>query len=294
MKTFGYSIRTDKKNAIIPVRPGINRRELHWKRSFAQNLLSTLILLSSHTVEAHEYWIEAENYTPDAGQTVALTTRVGQFFAGDEVLNIEQLYSDYSVISRKQRINVSGSLATTPPAYIEIPEEGTYIVGQRTLRSQVKMDPEKFSNYLKAQGLDAALQKVDWSKSDEDPIVENYSRCVKAIIQSGDQPETSILDTPFGYTLELVPHSDPKQTRAGDSFKIQLLFEGKPLNNAQITSINKQHPEKSIKTRTNIKGYADIALPYAGIWMLNTVHIINSKETDWESFWANLTFSIPE
>ena len=250
------------------------------------------MLAISSATHAHEYWIEADNYTPGTGDTVSLTTRVGQFFAGDEVLNIEQFYSDYSVNSRSGRIPVLGSLATTPPAYIEIPASGTYIVGQRTVRSQVKMNPEKFSLYLKKQGLNNALLKVDQTKSDEDPIIENYSRCVKAIIQSGAEPETSTLSIPLGYTLEIVPYSNPYKTQAGERFKIQLLYRGKPLINAQISSINKQHPEQTIKTRTDKEGYADIELPYAGIWMLNAVHIIPAEETDWESFWANLSFRI--
>lgn len=250
------------------------------------------MLIVCSSADAHEYWIEADNYRPDPGQVVALTTRVGQGFTGDEVLNIKLFYSDYSVVTRKQRKNVSGSLATTPPAYIETPVEGSYIVGQRTRRSRVEMDPQKFSAYLEKQGLEHVLQAVDWPKSDESPITENYSRCVKAIIQSGPEPETDILSEALGYTLEIIPYSNPAQTQAGDLFRIQLLYEGKPLQNSQITALNKQYPEQAIKSRTDSEGYAQIVLPYGGIWMLNTVHIIAAQETDWESFWANLTFEV--
>lgn len=251
------------------------------------------MLIASSSAHTHEYWIEADNYRPDPGQTVALTTRVGQFFAGDEVLNIKQFYSDYSVVSRKERKAVSGSLATTPPAYIEIPESGSYIVGQRTRRSKVEMNPEKFSAYLEKQGLEHALQDVDWTKNDANPITENYSRCVKAVIQSGPAPETDVLSHPLGYTLEIIPHSDPAKTQAGDLFRFQLLYEGAPLQNTLITALNKQYPEQAIKSRTDPEGYAQIMLPYAGVWMLNSVHIIAAQETDWESFWANLTFELP-
>jgi len=292
MKTFGYSSSPGKRNAIIPIRPRIHKPVLARLKPLNKSLLAVLILTASSTIQAHEYWIEADNYTPDKGQIVALTTRVGQFFAGDEVLNIEQFYSDYSVNSAGGRVPVSGSLATTPPAYIEIPESGTYIVGQQTVLSQVKMNPEKFSLYLEKQGLDDALLKVDQTKSDEDPIVEDYSRCVKAIIQSGEEAETSTLSVPLGYTLEIVPYSSPVETNAGDYFTIQLLYQGGPLRNAQISSINKRHSEQIIKTRTDEQGYAEILLPYAGIWMLNAVHIIPATRTDWESFWANLSFSI--
>lgn len=253
-----------------------------------------MAVINSSTIQAHEFWIEADNYRPEPGQVVALTTRVGQLFAGDEVLNIEQFYSDYSVASRKQRVAVSGSLATTPPAYIEIPEPGTYIVGQRTQRSQAKMNPQKFIAYLEKQGLNDALPLVDMSKSDDNPITEHYSRCVKAIIQSGAQPDTSILSTPLGYTLEIIPHSNPAATKPGEIFRVQLRYLDKPLHNAQITALNKQHPKHVIQTRTDLQGYAELELPYDGVWMLNAVHIIAAKQTDWESFWANLSFELPQ
>ncbi len=258
-------------------------------------LLAGISLLATPLIaQAHEYWIEADNYAPAPGDRVALSTRVGQYFAGDEVLNIKDFYSDYSVNSIQGRIPVSGSLATTPPAYIDVADNGTYIVGQRTLRSQVEMNPKKFSEYLKKQGLLDTLQAVDYSKSDEDPIVEDYSRCAKAIIQSSEQGSTSILSTPLGYTLELIPYSNPIQSSAGEVFRVQLLYKGSAMANAQITSLNKNHPESPIKTRTDSDGYSDITLPYAGIWMMSSVHIIPAENTDWESFWANLTFQIPD
>jgi len=292
MKPFRDQSLSKKTGAIIRTRPSPNKYSNKQMGRQLANLISIALAAGSNTAYAHEYWIEADNYAPEPGNTVALTVRVGQDFVGEEVLNIKDFYSDYSVSSKAGRQPVSGSLATTPPAYITIAETGTYIVGQRTVRSQVKMNPEKFSQYLKKQGLDDALKNVDYSKSDENPITEDYSRCAKAIIRSGTMSETDVLSTALGYTLELIPYSDPARLKAGDTFTVQLRYEDQPMANAQITGLNKHKSEFPVKIRTDNEGYAHITLPYSGTWMLSSVYIIPGIDSDWESFWANLSFSL--
>lgn len=262
-------------------------------KQLARFSLLMLLTFSSSASIAHEYWIEADNYTPEQGDTVALSTHVGQFFIGDEVPNIDALYSDYSVITPTGKSPVLGSLATDPPAYIETEQAGSYIVGQRTLRSLVDMTSEDFTQYLNKQGLEFIIPKIDRNRYEENPITEAYSRCVKSIIQTKGNHSADSLSTAFGYTLEIMPLSNPAQTSINDAFSIQLLYESSPLKNTQVLALNKDNADAPIIFRTNDQGIASLKLPYSGVWMLNAVHIIPSKgASDWESFWANLTFNI--
>ncbi len=259
--------------------------------------ISTIVVayslgMSINPVFAHEFWIETSNHSPSTGEVVSLSTHVGQTFAGDEVPNIKEFYSDYSVITPSGRSPVLGSLASDPPAYIEIKENGTYIVGQRTLRSWVELPPDEFIEYLNKQGMEFIVPQVAQNRSESNPIREAYSRCVKSIIQTKLDGPSAHLSKALGYTLEIIPLSNPRNTIKNEMFEVQVLYEGNPLENAKIQGLNKMYADAPITTRTDARGIAKLELPYAGLWMFHTVHMIASTESDWESFWANLTFEI--
>ena len=53
----------------------------------------------------------------------------------------------------------------------------------------------------------------------------------------------------------------------------------------------------ALSTRTGADGVASLDLTRAGEWMLSCVHMVPSedtKEADWQSLWASLTFARPE
>lgn len=248
---------------------------------------------------AHEFWIQASDYMPKVGEVVSLTTNVGQDFVGKDVPNIEEFYTDYSVLSAQGRSPVLGSLATNPPAYIDIEQAGTYIVGHRTERSYIEIKAEKFSKYLESQSLDSIFPLMKARGLHGKLAKEVYSRCIKTIIQTNDAKSKeasadALLSTPLGYTLELIPLSNPAGFNPGDIFKLQLLYDGQALENAKLTAINKTDPEQKTVLRTDAQGMAAFELSKAGVWMIHGVHMIPVQryEAVWESFWANLTFQI--
>ncbi len=261
-------------------------------------LASILISLCSSSSTAHEFWIEASDYAPQIGEVVSLTTWVGENFIGDEVPNIEEFYSDYSVQSKTGRTAVLGSLATDPPAYIKASNSGVYLIGQRTHRSLVELEPEKFVTYLKNKGMEYIIPLLKERDLEGKIAREYFSRCAKALIQA-DNPgteQTALLELskPMKYTLEIIPLSNPASLNSGDSFNFQLLYEGQPRSHAEVIAVNRSNPEETFLVSTNENGMTSIQLTQAGIWMLSSVHMvpIDEPEADWESFWANLTFEI--
>ena len=51
----------------------------------------------------------------------------------------------------------------------------------------------------------------------------------------------------------------------------------------------------TIRATTDAEGRFEFALPFAGRWMLNAVHMVaatDSPEVEWDSFWGSLTFEL--
>jgi len=77
---------------------------------------------------------------------------------------------------------------------------------------------------------------------------------------------------------------------------VRLLFNGKPIEGVQITAFSRADPGNRQRVRTDADGRAKIALPTAGPWLLNAVHMLPPtppEKADWTSLWASMTFARP-
>lgn len=269
------------------------------------SLFCVVLITINLPLAAHEFWILADDFSPDINQTVSLRTEVGQVFVGDDVPNIEEFYSDYSVLSASGREPIQGNLATSPPAYFETTQAGSYIVGQRTLRSVVELEADEFVTYLKKQGMEYIIPRLTERNLDGKLAKEAFSRCAKAIVQTSEpfgktpEIEQALLSTPLNYSYEIIPLSNPRLLKVGETFKIRLEYEGQPQANAEVLSISQKttlqdQQYHGQRFRSNNRGIVEIPMTTAGIWMFSAVHMEqrNRYEADWESFWANLTFKI--
>ncbi len=105
-------------------------------------------------------------------------------------------------------------------------------------------------------------------------------------------------ETPLGLPLEIVPLNQPYGLLPGDSFRMELLHEGKPLVGAKIYAekyyekpLQKPYPSEALLTRTSRtdrNGIANINLHSAGWWVLFTVHELDDMEKDGQSGIATL------
>ena len=75
------------------------------------------------------------------------------------------------------------------------------------------------------------------------------------------------------------------------------ILRGKPLPGRALSCVNRYRGALMSKTvRTDSNGKASFALGRGGDWLLSLVHMEASKEegADWRSYWASLSFSLPE
>ncbi|MBC7717948.1 MAG: DUF4198 domain-containing protein, partial [Pseudorhodobacter sp.] len=102
-----------------------------------------------------------------------------------------------------------------------------------------------------------------------------------------------------GFTLGLIPPTDPQPLRGGGAFTVQLLYLNQPLRGA----LGKALPQTAagdaqaaqITGRTDSQGRVTLPLSHGGVWLINAVHMVPAPpqyNAEWESVWSSLTFEV--
>ncbi len=175
-------------------------------------------------------------------------------------------------------------------------KDGVYAVAVQTAPKILKLEAEVFNDYLVSDGLPHIYRLRAKEKSLDQPAVERYSKSPKALVRVGDGKGGDPYQ-PLGLPLEIVPLTDPFSRKVGDALKVRVLFDGKPLADANL---GWDHPgdgqDPAGTVRTDSKGEALIPVARAGLMTIRLTHMTRPKTKDyeWESFWTTLTFRIPE
>ena len=104
-------------------------------------------------------------------------------------------------------------------------------------------------------------------------------------------------DRLLGLELELLAEKHPARLGPGRVLPVRILYQDRPLAHHPVRAMWEEDPGVSLDVRTDEDGRARFELPRAGVWMVRAVHMVEAEEGldfDWESFWASLTFEIPE
>ncbi len=234
-----------------------------------------LAFLIASPAAAHDFWIEPSTFHPAAGERVTAALRVGMKLLGDPVPRVPELIDRFFIRGNGDERPVVGRGGMEPAGIAYISGPGLHWIGYQSNASPLTLDPKKFAGYLRDEGLPTVPQGP-----------ERFYRCAKALLDTpGDSGK--VLDTPLGFTFELVPRKNPYTTR---ELPLTLLFRGKPVANAQVVAMNK---DEEVKVRTDARGRATVRIAHPGFWLIKAVHMEPApKESGvaWESWWASITF----
>ena len=261
----------------------------------AQRLAGVVLVVQmvGATLLAHDMWIEPTTFTPEPGDIVGARLRVGQDFIGDPLRRDDALIDQFVVQAAAGRKPLVGRPGADPAGLLRVDAPGLMVIGYRSHPSTVEQTAEKFSQYLKDEGLEtiAALRA---RRGETGAVRELFSRCAKSLVLSGTVQPTEG-DHALGFTLELVAEKNPYTTTAGQELPVRLTYEGRPLADGLVVAINRNNPTEKLSARSDANGRVHFRLPQGGQWLIKAVHMIPAKadaQADWESFWATLTFEI--
>jgi uncharacterized GH25 family protein len=251
-------------------------------------------LLTAPTL-AHDFWIEPSSFHPPAGSELAVSLRVGEHFRGDPVPRMDARIVKFVLASASGETPIGGLPATDPAGLVKVGAPGLSVIGYRSQRTAITLEAEKFEKYLADEGLDDVLAARKTRGEQGKAGNEVYSRCAKSLI-AVDGTGKSGFDRALGFTLEIVAETNPVKLRAGETMRVRVLHEGKPLAAALVKAIALADPENTLTARSGKDGRVALNFARKGVWLVKTVHMVAApKETgaDWESLWASLTFEMP-
>lgn len=258
------------------------------------------------SLTAHEFWVTPSQWVLEPGARATILANVGDQFPGansfttPDRIDTVRLVGPASeiVIPRpyrreKDSLAADAQIPTTPGTYI-----GVVVVKPRVGE---KSGPV-FQQHIAHQGLDDVRDYRAKHGETEKPVRERYSRYGKTLLRVGIGGSSSHVTAPLGLRIELVPQVDPTTLRAGSTLRLRLLLDGQPAPNALVGAIYasaKGSPETwPLTGRTDAKGDVAFRLHDVGPWLIRAVRTVRrTGETgelasDWESYWASLSFQL--
>jgi hypothetical protein len=265
-----------------------------------RGMLALFLLLAALPAAAHEFWLWADPFAGAAGGLSRLTLNVGEYFTGEAIpfgaMQTAAIRHYAAGISANLRDRIPAD-ALLPDLPIRLAQAGTHLIAYDSQPTGITLPADKFHAYLHDEGLDGIIRRREATGRAQTPGRERYRRHVKALLNAGGRTDPAYAVS-TGQRLEIVPLADPYAGAAGDALGFRLLFDGKPLAGALAKAWHKRGGQTLIiRARTGPDGKVEFDLPYAGPWMVSVVHMIpvtGSAEVDWDSFWGNLTFELPE
>ncbi len=241
---------------------------------------------------AHDVWIEPTTFSPKPGQLVGVRLRVGENLHGDPMPLVPGLVNQFIVESAIDRKPIRARHRAEEAGVLRVASPGMQIIGYRSNRSAITLDGDKFTQYLKEEGLDAVVDLRARRNEADAGAREVYSRCAKSLVLSGSPSETHG-DRTLGFPLELLAERNPYTIARGEKLPVRLTFQGQPLAGALVVAMNSQSPADKQAARTDVDGRVWFRLHPGGMWLIKSVHMVAAPagvDAEWESFWASLTF----
>ncbi|QTA92579.1 DUF4198 domain-containing protein [Desulfonema magnum] len=225
--------------------------------------------------QAHNLWLNPDNFYPSVGSTVNIGIGWGHKFPAnrvDQEIKKDQLEEIRAV--DPDGLDVSLEKVSVKLYRLKIEKAGAYVVVAR-------IKPGFFT------------KTTDGRKWGDKTTVTNSIKCTnfhirtKTVIVAGGADKN--LGHAAGQPLEVIPLADPSNLKNSGTFPVKILFEGKALPKADIKAtyagfvtedVAPHNPKKNhghkhhhpVETVTDDQGRAELKLDRAGYWMILLSH----------------------
>jgi len=254
-----------------------------------------LLLLAARPAAAHEFWLEAIDYTPKPGTSVPIVFRNGQGFVGDSYPFLKELTRRFWIAEAKGDRAIKAIEGDDPAGEVKFSQPGLTIVAYHGKPQSVTFETfERFVDNLKEEGLESLAEMHQRQGKPAAGINELFTRHAKALVQVGKGAGN---DRPVGMPLELIAETNPYLAVPGSPVVVRLLHNSRPLAGTMIKTFHLKDPQSPRRVRTDEQGRATIELPLAGEYLVNAVHMLEppaGENAHWFSLWASLTFARPK
>jgi uncharacterized GH25 family protein len=258
-------------------------------------------LVSASPASAHDHWIAPSNFRPAVGERIELALHVGHPQEFESQLRDPRRIVLFETFGPDGKaLPVLGIDGKPPAGLFKAKAPGTYLVAYQSNHAFVELEPAKYAEYLRTEGLEDIQAERERRGETALPGRDSYARFDKALLSvPGGAPSSAGFERVVGMPFELVLESDPSAWKAGEELVLRLDFESQPLAGRQVKLIRLDAPHLVVLARTDEHGQAHLTPPSAGRWSAFAVHQRRATpeqalEGDWEGFWASFAFELGE
>ncbi|MFN0180160.1 MAG: DUF4198 domain-containing protein [Gemmatimonadales bacterium] len=269
----------------------------------SRRIVTTLVAVTLAAVTlaaAHDMFLKPAQFFLKSGDRVLVRLLNGTFTKSENSIDRKRLI-EVVVVSPggRERIDTTrwNAVGDTSSFLTTLTGDGTHVLAASTKTNLIELDAKDFNEYLELDGLPDPLEARRKNGELGKDARERYAKHVKAMVQVG-ATRTSHFSTVLGHPAEIVPVTNPYDLKVGQSLRVRLLVDGKPVANQYtlyggVTPSGSPIPERS--TRSAANGEATIPITGAGVWyikLINMTKLAGDKDADYESKWSTLTFAV--
>lgn len=258
-------------------------------------LAGAVIILFFLPGNAHEFWLQPNQYFFQPGDKAKVDLMVGENFMGEPWdLNrhrIEELQLYFGNETRDLREAVNKA---EHHIALDLPQPGTYMLTMRSNEAFLTLPGADFNAYLEEDGLDDILSLRKSQNQLDKTSREFYSRYTKLFLQCGDA-RNDIYKKAIGFPIEIIPQQNPYALRKGQVMRFRILWKGKPLFGARVKVWNRADHRTTVQNlHSDQEGMVETNVSSVGPWMISVVKMIPSQRegADYQSYWGSLVFAV--
>jgi hypothetical protein len=270
------------------------------KRKRISVLLVAAGFLASGYAQAHQTYLFADLYNLLPGKDNYLTLYNGTYFESGYSIT-EKMSRDISIVMGGKRmtpqeagggvsdVDDNPELVATFIGLVADPE-GTGLGGVAAHPDYIALPAVLFRNYLEHEGMYDALAEFD-ENNKLTTIRERYTKHAKGIFQVGE-PLTDDYKEVLGYKAEIIPEVHPGRLSVGDTMSVQVLYDGRPLENQYVYASHAGF--KPNFEGTDSDGRVSFEISAKDKWYIQLIHMqpVDDEDADYESNWSTLTFEV--
>ena len=270
---------------------------------FLSRLLPVLFCLLPLGTAAHEFWIEPERFEVAPGAPLQAYFKNGENFKGTTLSFFDRNSTRFEIVAEGAVTPLSPRAGDSPALDTAAPVTDALVVVVHET-APARLTYKEWAKFLKF-----AAHK-DFTRAEADHLAagwqqtgfrERYTRHVKALIAVGSGAGA---DSETGMKTEFVALTNPYAADFGTDMEVRLLLEGAPRPDAQVEVFDRA-PDDSVTVtlhRTDADGIARIPVTRGHDYLFDAVVLRPAADTGdnpdmpilWETYWAALSFAVPE
>ena len=202
-------------------------------------------------VFAHEFWLQPSQFFARAGDIINIQVLVGEGFLGERSKGRKNRIIQYRHHTDNATTDLAPALSgdTYGDVSVTLATPGTHLFSFANTPKFLTMKADSFLLYLEEDGLDNVIATRKQRGETTKPSRELYQRCVKTLVQVGDEP-TRIFAKNTAMPLEIMVVENPYAKRPGQIVDFQILFMNKPLSGALVRYWNRAAAHQSAQAAT--------------------------------------------